>query len=297
MNPLTLDEEVDNPMPINSAYIGLLHGHGRGHHDHNRHEPPPHILVPPSNNNNSDTPPANAIEQQQQSQGYNVNCFTEPKGNNKAARYKECQKNHAASMGGNARDGCGEFMPRGEDDTFEALICSACNCHRNFHRKEYEGEHHLVISPNSASQFYPSTPHSTYLGGRGRAVILGSTAVAAGQGHDHVSMVPFNMAYNNPDNQRRQHVTVTKKRYRTKFSQEQKEKMMEFAERVGWKIQKQEECVVQQFCSEIGVKRKVLKVWMHNNKHILINKVANTNNNAAVTNNNSNSNNISSSSM
>ena len=60
---------------------------------------------------------------------------------------------------------------------------------------------------------------------------------------------------------------LVKKRFRTKFTQEQKEKMFNFAEKAGWKIQKQEESVVQQFCQEIGVKRRVLKVWMHNNKH------------------------------
>jgi ZF-HD class homeobox domain-containing protein len=42
--------------------------------------------------------------------------------------------------------------------------------------------------------------------------------------------------------------------------------MLNFAEKVGWKLQKQEETVVQQFCQEIGIKRRVLKVWMHNNK-------------------------------
>ncbi|KAI4375508.1 hypothetical protein MLD38_013368 [Melastoma candidum] len=36
-------------------------------------------------------------------------------------RYRECLKNHAASMGGNATDGCGEFMPIGEEGTIEAL--------------------------------------------------------------------------------------------------------------------------------------------------------------------------------
>ncbi|KAI8559401.1 hypothetical protein RHMOL_Rhmol04G0170600 [Rhododendron molle] len=43
-------------------------------------------------------------------------------------------------MGGNSTDGCGELMPSGVEGTLEALICSACNCHRNFHRKEVEGE-------------------------------------------------------------------------------------------------------------------------------------------------------------
>lgn len=52
------------------------------------------------------------------------------------ARYRECLKNHAANIGGNVTDGCGEFMPSGEEGTLEALKCAACNCHRNFHRKE-----------------------------------------------------------------------------------------------------------------------------------------------------------------
>lgn len=64
----------------------------------------------------------------------------------------------------------------------------------------------------------------------------------------------------------------TKKRFRTKFSREQKEKMAAFAERAGWKIQKVDSFVVQQFCEEIGVKRRVLKVWMHNNKNAFANK-------------------------
>ncbi|KQJ90576.1 zinc-finger homeodomain protein 1 [Brachypodium distachyon] len=60
-----------------------------------------------------------------------------------------------------------------------------------------------------------------------------------------------------------------KKRFRTKFTQEQKDRMLAFAERVGWRIQKHDEAAVQQFCDEVGVKRHVLKVWMHNNKHTL----------------------------
>lgn len=52
------------------------------------------------------------------------------------ARYGECQKNHAASMGGYAVDGCREFMASGAQGTSNALICAACGCHRNFHRKE-----------------------------------------------------------------------------------------------------------------------------------------------------------------
>lgn len=61
----------------------------------------------------------------------------------------------------------------------------------------------------------------------------------------------------------------SKKRFRTKFSQEQKDKMMEFAEKLGWKIQKHDEQDVQNFCLEVGIKRQVFKVWMHNNKQAM----------------------------
>lgn len=60
---------------------------------------------------------------------------------------------------------------------------------------------------------------------------------------------------------------VPRKRFRTKFTAEQKERMLEFAERMGWRIQKQDEALVEEFCAEVGVSRQVLKVWMHNNKH------------------------------
>ena len=62
---------------------------------------------------------------------------------------------------------------------------------------------------------------------------------------------------------------ILKKRFRTKFTQQQKDRMLDFAEKVGWTIQKHDEQVVQQFCPDIGVKRRVLKVWMHNNKNTL----------------------------
>lgn len=62
-------------------------------------------------------------------------------------RYKECQKNHAASVGGYAVDGCREFMPSGEEGTDSAFICAACSCHRDFHRREVETEVASTSSP------------------------------------------------------------------------------------------------------------------------------------------------------
>ncbi|KAL6906030.1 hypothetical protein ACP4OV_003631 [Aristida adscensionis] len=56
----------------------------------------------------------------------------------KAVHYRKCQRNHAASIGGYAVDGCREFMAAGAEGTAAALACAACGCHRSFHRREVD---------------------------------------------------------------------------------------------------------------------------------------------------------------
>ncbi|XP_068488196.1 zinc-finger homeodomain protein 2-like [Phaseolus vulgaris] len=207
-----------------------------------------------------------------------------------AVRYRECQKNHAVSFGGHAVDGCCEFMPAGEDGTLEAVICAACNCHRNFHRKEIDGEmtsfHHRAQPPppplHHHHQFSPYYHHR-----------VPQHPAAAGYLHHHLATPP--MAQHRPlalpaaasgGGLSREDEDISnpsssgggggggggggsKKRFRTKFTQEQKDKMLAFAEQLGWRIQKHDESAVEQFCAETNVERKVLKVWMHNNKNTL----------------------------
>ncbi|CAO2834454.1 unnamed protein product [Amaranthus hypochondriacus] len=209
-------------------------------------------------------------------------------------RYRECLKNHAVNMGGHAVDGCGEFMAAGEEGTLDALKCAACNCHRNFHRKETDiissSETTMGPSPSQpsttppAGALYPQfsayyrtpAPASYHMGPQSHhyrpLAALPSTSGGTHSGDDvsHPSS-------SGGDGRRDSGVgigvgigmMVPKKRHRTKFSQEQKDKMLEFAEKLGWRIQKHDEAAVQQFCAEIQVKRQVLKVWMHNNKHTL----------------------------
>ncbi|KAK7317259.1 hypothetical protein RJT34_01330 [Clitoria ternatea] len=64
-------------------------------------------------------------------------------------RYGECQKNHAANIGGYAVDGCREFMASSTGEG--ALICAACGCHRNFHRREVQTEVVCEYSPPNSS--------------------------------------------------------------------------------------------------------------------------------------------------
>lgn len=197
------------------------------------------------------------------------------KAKSKAVRYRECNKNHAANIGAHALDGCGEFMPSGEEGTQEALKCAACDCHRNFHKREVEGEptcdcqnlrkeaRKRALIPGAPLQVGVSSqlalPTSAQIISRGTPVpyMLSGGPGDSDDGDGGLSGSPSTM----------------KKRFRTKFSTEQKEKMNAFAEKLGWKIQKHDEVAVQEFCANVGVKRHVLKVWMHNNKHTLGKKI------------------------
>ncbi|KAK8511489.1 hypothetical protein V6N13_024122 [Hibiscus sabdariffa] len=192
--------------------------------------------------------------------------------------YKECLKNHAATLGGHALDGCGEFMPSPTSTPTDptSLKCAACGCHRNFHRREPELDppptptieylpqhrHHPPPpasqphgSPNSASpppissSYYPSAPH-----------VLLALSGGLSTGTSDTTHLPSNTPNLGSNSN-------SKKRFRTKFSQLQKDKMLEFAERIGWRIQKRDEQLIQEFCNGVGVHRGVLKVWMHNNKN------------------------------
>ncbi|KAJ6696844.1 hypothetical protein OIU85_003221 [Salix viminalis] len=205
---------------------------------------------------------------------------------NLSVKYRECMRNHAASIGGHANDGCGEFMPHGDDEgTRDWLTCAACGCHRNFHRRQgsdkRQHRQQLLLSPppitqqfllygvptgkntNPVHDFIPR-PHEdddddddddlddldhdrrSETPERGEMDVMGS----GGEGFMVKSAGSSN------------------KRFRTKFTPEQKERMLEFAEKIGWRrMRKHDDMALNQFCNEIGVKRKVLQVWMHNNKN------------------------------
>lgn len=230
--------------------------------DHEEHEE--EIGLPPSYD-----PLANSSSRGKMSGG--AGGETAPSARKPASRYRECLKNHAVGIGGHAVDGCGEFMAAGMEGTLDALKCAACNCHRNFHRKETEGDGIYQLQPHQAHPHQQFTPY--YRSGAGylhvtapghRPLALPSTSGGGGGGGSQ----------SRGEEQEEGSGGVgtaggSKKRFRTKFTAEQKERMLELAERLGWRIQKHDEAVVQQFCNDTGVKRHVLKVWMHNNKHTL----------------------------
>ncbi|CAI9116760.1 OLC1v1017996C1 [Oldenlandia corymbosa var. corymbosa] len=205
--------------------------------------------------------------------------------NSSNVRYRECLKNHAASIGGNVTDGCGEFMPGGEEGSLEAFKCAACQCHRNFHRKEISGEnssaaivvHQLQLPPPLPS---PSMNHRGGGGGEHHWTTTmvqpvkmafggsgggggGSASAATDSSSEELNFNAYQSTSIPPPPQ----FVLAKKRFRTKFSTDQKEKMLAFADKLGWRIPREDDTEVQRFCAEVGVKRQVFKVWMHNNKN------------------------------
>lgn len=183
-----------------------------------------------------------------------------------AVTYRECLKNHAAGIGGHAVDGCGEFMPSPTEPT--SFQCAACSCHRNFHRREHTTttatRTHFIDfhrTSTSTSPSPPSPPPKPTNYAFGQNLILSLNAAADHNNHQVATPgTPLAIKISG------------RKRFRTKFSQDQKDKMLVFAEKVGWKMQRCDDKLVAEFCNQIGIRRRIFKVWMHNNKNTLAKK-------------------------
>ncbi|KAG5080536.1 hypothetical protein AAZX31_02G170200 [Glycine max] len=179
--------------------------------------------------------------------------------NNNNEKYHECLKNHTVKNGGHTLDGCITFLPLGEEGTLDALKCLVCNCHQNFHRKETPNDTYLV-----PYYHHSSLPLAVYYGEQ-----VGYPRV---QGQQCTSLALSSRSrgsVSDPTSGAIPHGGSSKKRFKTRFTQEQKEKMMAFAEKLGWRILKHDESVMQEFCSQASIQPHMLKVWVHNNKHTL----------------------------
>ncbi|GFZ07738.1 mini zinc finger 2 [Actinidia rufa] len=77
---------------------------------------------------------------------------------NSEVKHGDCCKNHAARMGEySSTDGCLEFMAsEGEAGSRDMLMCAACGCHRNFHRKIEEKEEAVWKRPAVSPPSYGS---------------------------------------------------------------------------------------------------------------------------------------------
>ncbi|XP_059625284.1 zinc-finger homeodomain protein 10-like [Cornus florida] len=184
-------------------------------------------------------------------------------GDNSNALYRECLRNHAASLGSYATDGCGEFTL--DDTSPGGLQCAACGCHRNFHRKlSYAAPR--GVSCSSGARDHHDQDHPEMAGDMMMMDCGGGGGRQAGS--------------DLPESER----SYGKKRFRSKFTADQKEKMLAFAEKLGWKLQrKDQEDEIEGFCRGVGVSRQVFKVWMHNHKNSASSSTASTGNASSLT--------------
>jgi len=218
-------------------------------------------------------------------------------------KYKECMRNHAAAMGGQAFDGCGEYMPSSPDQ----LKCAACGCHRSFHRRDagssssscggaappvffrpppallpappphyqHQHQHHhqaalqafLPWVPAAAAPPHLALPYHAVPNAAAAAPWLARSGSETPPRADDFGVAGLGLG--GAAGSGSGSGGFGRKRFRTKFTPEQKERMREFAEKQGWRIQRNDDGALERFCDEIGVKRQVLKVWMHNHKNQL----------------------------
>ncbi|XP_070675802.1 zinc-finger homeodomain protein 6-like [Malus domestica] len=156
--------------------------------------------------------------------------------------YRECLRNHAAILGSYATDGCDEFIL---DHTSPGSIqCVAYGCHRNFHcRVTY------AATSSQAAEDGRSGHHQNHVimscSGRGRD--LAKNIITQDQ------FIDYNVGEGGlPDSGER--MSSGKKQFRTKFTAEQKEKMLAFAKKLGWKLLRKDlEDEIERLCKSVGL--------------------------------------------
>ncbi|XP_052191122.1 zinc-finger homeodomain protein 5-like [Diospyros lotus] len=201
----------------------------------------------------------------------------------KYTSYMECQKNHAAAIGRTEHDGCQEFLATGPEGTPEALKCAACHCHRNFHRRQLN-----AVTPTSKHDAFPPAAHRSlpphlqfvalYGPPPGFQFPLGlpeppngkERGGGGGRGsRDFEEQEEIANSTTDTDSNNNAVNKAPQKRFRTRFSREQREKMLGLAEEIGWRTRKEHKEAMRQLCEEIGVTPHVFKVWVKNNKTTL----------------------------
>ncbi|KAI4298963.1 hypothetical protein L6164_032467 [Bauhinia variegata] len=125
------------------------------------------------------------------------------------------------------------------------MICAACNCHRNFHKREVRNL--PVSSPNPVNAVAPAP------------------APAAARAPPVRPSVP---STNNNGGPETVAAEMRHRKTRIRFTPEQKAQLMNFAVRIGWRTRHTPETLIENFCREMGITRRVLRDWLSNNRHL-----------------------------
>ncbi|KAF8009692.1 hypothetical protein BT93_J0624 [Corymbia citriodora subsp. variegata] len=164
--------------------------------------------------------------------------------------YDECLHNHAANLGRYMVDGCHEYCPK---ITSADLLCAACGCHRNYHRK-------VTIFDADITEASGNYSPGDY-----------NMIIPKEESFDYKAALPNLLGTGAEDEQWNQLVEPAqrekKKRQKSKFTKEQVEQMRAFAEQLGWSTRDRTRIPeISMFCANMGITKVVFTTWLYNNK-------------------------------
>ncbi|KAK4438346.1 Zinc-finger homeodomain protein 8 [Sesamum alatum] len=209
--------------------------------------------------------------------------------------YRECLHNHAATTTPMAYivDGCGLFEASGPN----GMVCAACRCHRNFHRRLEVDIPHAQTQNNVISQQHGTStnpvllpqPQAHQQASTSRTTTSAPTPaipdpVPQPQFHPQTytrrARTPaptgrqeMNRQFQRPEELVQEasarHTVETEATVCRRITRGQSERLRVIAESNGWKLFREysrEE--VNRICVEIGITRTVMKNWILNHRRI-----------------------------
>ncbi|PIN09829.1 hypothetical protein CDL12_17583 [Handroanthus impetiginosus] len=165
-----------------------------------------------------------------------------------AVTYMQCLRNHAAHTIYYVVDGCGLFEASGPNGTPEAMVCAACQCHRNFHKTvvvELPSHFNTQGTNTGIDPVQPDQPQIAVAGVQEQ--------IHDANNHARGPVIEMNMPPQMAQNWIRQRITP-----------EQSERLRIHAERNNWKMFREYSREdVGRICLEVGIIEVTFKRWIN----------------------------------
>lgn len=166
--------------------------------------------------------------------------------------YQECLREcHIATFARVQGYKCSEFRPSGERNSLETVWCSNCGCYIKHHRKVENLPPSPVTSAPThvAAQALPlQSPINIYC--------------HAGQNADSASGV----AEEEEEGVVEEGISVGERKKRRRLTEEQKQKVLDYAKTVNWSVKKQDDGKMLEFCADTGISTEVCRNWINNHR-------------------------------
>ncbi|XP_030529128.1 zinc-finger homeodomain protein 5-like [Rhodamnia argentea] len=148
-------------------------------------------------------------------------------------------------MGKYMVDGCREYCPKNPNTD---LLCAACGCHRNFHRKVTIFDLEMTETSGNYSP--------------------GGQNIITPKEESFDLEVALPMLDTGGEDERSNQLVTSAQQHKIKpeseFMDELVDQMRAFSERLGWSTRyRTREDEIKGFCAHMGISRTVFKTWLH----------------------------------